>query len=49
MRVTLKENITVNGQHKMAGDVVDMDEAEALDHGDRVEPFKTSARRSSKK
>lgn len=49
VRVKLNENITVNGQHKMAGDVVDMDEAEALDHGDRVESVKTSAKRASAK
>jgi hypothetical protein len=49
VRVKLNQNITVDGQHKMAGETVDMDEAEADAHGDRVEPVKTSARRGAKK
>ncbi len=49
VRVRLNQNITVNGMHKLAGETVDMDEAEAEAHGDRVEHVKASTKRASAK
>lgn len=49
VRVKLTQNVTVDGMHKLAGETVDMDEAEADAHGDRVERVKTAAHRPAPK